>query len=492
MANPEPAYVREGRPFLYDATLTSSNGTTACAACHIFGDTDHLAWDLGNPDEEVVSNPLVFATTGLPNPAATFHPMKGPMTTQTLQDIIGKEPLHWRGDRDGLEEFNGAFEGLQGDDRQLTDEEMQRFEDFLATLHFPPNPFRNRDNTLPTDLPLPDQFSNGLFEGQGGLEPGDPMPNGDATRGLTLYRPPTVTTLGNLACSSCHSMPVGASADMELNDAQDQFVPIPPGPNGEHHLSLVINDGTTDSTMKVPQLRNLYEKRGFDTTHPESVVGFGYEHDGSMDSLTSFLMRLPFVLDNDQQISDLVAFLLAFSGSDLPEGSTDFTPGQLFEPPGPPSQDAHAAVGVQLTVTVANRDQPQIIQEIDELAALADTGAVALVAKAVRGGEARGYAYTGAGALQSDRSLEITTLGALRTETRTGEEVTLTVVSAGSETRIGIDRDQDGAFDRDEIDACSDPADPASTPETASCPIFEDGFESGDTSGWSVVVSDLS
>ena len=29
--------------------------------------------------------------------------MKGPMTTQTMQDIIGHEPLHWRGDRSGLE-----------------------------------------------------------------------------------------------------------------------------------------------------------------------------------------------------------------------------------------------------------------------------------------------------------------------------------------------------------------------------------------------------
>ena len=29
--------------------LTSSNGEAACASCHIFGDFDSLAWDLGNP-----------------------------------------------------------------------------------------------------------------------------------------------------------------------------------------------------------------------------------------------------------------------------------------------------------------------------------------------------------------------------------------------------------------------------------------------------------
>lgn len=57
MFNPEPASVVEGRVFLYDANLTSSNGEAACASCHIFGDLDHLAWNLGNPDDEMLENP---------------------------------------------------------------------------------------------------------------------------------------------------------------------------------------------------------------------------------------------------------------------------------------------------------------------------------------------------------------------------------------------------------------------------------------------------
>src|SRR6185369_16270637 len=56
--NPEPASVVQGRPFLYDAALTSSNGEAACASCHIFGDMDDLAWDLGNPDDVVKKNPI--------------------------------------------------------------------------------------------------------------------------------------------------------------------------------------------------------------------------------------------------------------------------------------------------------------------------------------------------------------------------------------------------------------------------------------------------
>src|SRR5204863_5388479 len=97
------------------------------------------------------------------NPAVTnnYHPIKGPMVTQTLQDIVGHEPFHWRGDRNGLEEFNPTFTELQGADEELSDADMQEFEDFLATIAFPPNRFRNFDNTLPRSVPLTGQVSLG-------------------------------------------------------------------------------------------------------------------------------------------------------------------------------------------------------------------------------------------------------------------------------------------------------------------------------------------
>src|SRR5262249_25480520 len=58
LPNPEPASVVEGRPMLYDATRFSGNGEASCASCHIFGDMDDLAWDLGNPDDAVKKNPI--------------------------------------------------------------------------------------------------------------------------------------------------------------------------------------------------------------------------------------------------------------------------------------------------------------------------------------------------------------------------------------------------------------------------------------------------
>lgn len=61
MYNPEPASVVKGRRFLYDASFTSSHGDSSCASCHIFGDFDSLAWDLGDPDITTVNNPGPFA-----------------------------------------------------------------------------------------------------------------------------------------------------------------------------------------------------------------------------------------------------------------------------------------------------------------------------------------------------------------------------------------------------------------------------------------------
>ena len=62
LPNPEPASVVQGRPLLYDANFSSANGEASCASCHIFGDKDELAWDLGNPDDPVTSNPIPRAS----------------------------------------------------------------------------------------------------------------------------------------------------------------------------------------------------------------------------------------------------------------------------------------------------------------------------------------------------------------------------------------------------------------------------------------------
>ncbi len=330
--------------------------------------TDRLAWDLGDPGGEMVGGRHPPAQPrrnipGLTTNFTDFHPMKGPMTTQTLQDIIGKEPHHWRGDRDGIEAFNGAFRSLLGDDVELTNSEMQEFEDYLATITIPPNPFRGLDNSLPTDLPLPGQVTGDRFGSAG-----QAMPNGNALRAFTnIYRPlARGIDRGAFACITCHTVPLGMGADTTAS--LTGFMPIDPGPRGEHHHALVSVDGSSQRNIKIPQLRTLYDKLGFDMTSARSRSGFGILHDGSVDGLSRFLSEGAFEPANNQEVADLVALMMAFSGSDFPG-----TP-ETFEPPGTPSLDAHAAVGKQVTRSAANSSST-----LDALIALADAGEVDLV-----------------------------------------------------------------------------------------------------------------
>jgi hypothetical protein len=416
---------------------------------------DRLAWDLGNPAGDMKSDD--DQNLGLFNPLAIqahfgdFHPMKGPMTTQTLQDIIGKEPFHWRGDQDGLEEFNPAFMGLLGDDAMLSDSEMQDLKDFLATLYFPPNPFRNIDNTLSTDLPLPGHYSDGRF-----TPPGTPLPNGNALNGLSFFSFPRVTFQG-LPCDTCHTLPVGVGTNQKMTGTTI-LGEIPPGPHGEtHHGLMGTQDVDSARDMKIPQFRNLYEKVGFEATQSSSRAGFGFAHDGAVDSLARFVSIPGIAVNSIQEVADLVAFLLSFSGSDLPPAQ-----GHAFEPVGPSGQDAHAAVGLQATlVDSGGQGETELISE---MLGLADRGVVGLVVKGTQDGLQRGYVYSGGQRFDSDLSLQNLPESQLLASAKTGSELTFTVVAKGTERRIGIDRDLDGAPDRDEIAACSDPADPGSLP----------------------------
>lgn len=441
--DPTPPNVRAGRRHLYNTHSTSGLGYVSCASCHVDAKMDRLAWDLGDPREHM--QPLIDLNLGFGFPGISngnfqpFHPMKGPMTTQTLQAIIEMEPLHWRGDRAGIEAFNGAFLGLQSNDTNLTPQEMAEFKALLASIRFPPNPFRNFDNSLPTNLPLPGHYRNGRFGNAG-----QPLPNGNAVAGMALYRSPTRRLDANaFACVTCHTLPTGAGPD--VTNVNGTFVPIPPGPNGERHLGLVANDGQTNISMKIPHLRNAYKKTGFDMTALESNAGFGYVHDGAIDSLERFVSVPLFTVQSDQEVADLVAFMLAIGGSELPEGQ----PPLSFEPPGPPSFDTHAAVGYQTTLRSQANPDPGQLTLINNMITQANNGKVGLIAKGRQAGLQRGYAYLGAGLWQSDRAAEQLSTAQLLAAAALGSELTFTVVVRGTQVRLGIDRDLDGCLDRD-------------------------------------------
>ena len=424
--NPEPASVVAGRPFLYDATLTSSNGEASCASCHIFGDFDSLAWDLGNPDDIVRPNPNPFRLGG----PGTFHPMKGPMTTQSLRGLANHGPMHWRGDRTGgsaggdpLDEslafkaFNVAFDGLLGRGGPLTDPQMQAFTDFILQVTYPPNPIRALDNSLTND----ERIGRNFF----------------------LHSDPSDSAF---PCNGCHV----------LDPAHGFF--------GTDGFSSFENE---PQLVKIPHLRNAYQKVGMFGMPPvqflnggdnastgDQVRGFGFLHDGSVDTLfrfhnaAVFNTTTPFGFPNpggfpDGSEGDILRrqvelFILAFDSNLAP------------------------VVGQQTTLSPTSVVGPVI----DLMIARAAGGECDVTVKGLLGGSARGWYRRADGLFQSDRNDEAPISDAtLRGQAAVaGQERTYTCVPPGSGIRVGVDRDEDGFFDRTELDQGSDPADPLSVP----------------------------
>ncbi len=406
--DPTPQVIRDGRPLLYSTHATSGLGQASCASCHIDGRMDQLAWDLGDPSGDMKSFNQTCISDG---PCVDWHPMKGPMSTQTLLGLVGTEPLHWRGDREDLGAFNGAFESLLGDDEQLTDEEMMQFDAFVTTLTFAPNPFRNMDGSLNTQLP------NGGNAAQGEVLFGGALGR-DTTKGQ------------GFSCIGCHALPTGTNSEI--------LAPLQAG-------------GITQNA-KTAQLRSVYDKVGFVASAVQpSNKGFGLIHDGSFDTLDNFLNF--FFNPTEQEALDLEAFLLSVSS------------------------DTHPAVGVQTTIGSNKPLDPDQAALIEQMINLASANVVGLVVKGVQDAIHRGYSYISGDQFQSDRAKETVTTDELLSGARLGSALTFTVVPAGSQVRIGIDRDEDGFFDRDELDAGSDPADPKSTPDNVcAADLNDDGI----------------
>jgi YVTN family beta-propeller protein len=391
--DPTPLAITQGRPFLYDAALSSGHGDASCASCHAFADLDQLAWDLGDPQGNYQNAP--------PNQQAGaflqgFHPMKGPMTTQTLRGLGDIGLMHWRADRANFAAFNGAFVSLMGRADSLSAGDMQAYDDFIRTVRFGPNPNRFLDRSLR-----------------------NPPVGPSAARGENEFM--NVPHDGFATCNQCHLVPTGTN---------DQVFP-----------NEVLLE---DQDIKVPQLRNLFEKNHMSRA-PGSVnrAGYGFTHDGAFDNLMNFL-RLPVFTFNggDPQRADVEAFLLAFDTGTAP------------------------AVGRRITLATANRDLAATTSLLDTLYARAGLGDCDLVVLGKAGGIRRGFLYDAVAAnFQPDRASEPRlSKAALRALAADGTELTWFGVPSGAGVRMALDRDRDTWFDRDELDAGTNPGDPTSNP----------------------------
>ena len=477
MFNPEPASITKGRPFLYDAASTSSHGDSACASCHIFGDFDSLAWDLGDPDD--IATPIPGPFTIDPaivaqltrNQPLIDHPLKGPMTTQSLRGMANHGPMHWRGDRTGgtdatrltvlasaqpdtgtfdeqvaFGKFNVAFAGLLGRSGPLTEAEMQSFTDFILQVTYPPNPIRNLDNSLtPDQMAGRDFFFSRTPEGQ--ELPSDTFHN----------------------CNGCHVLDPGGNAQFGV--AKPGFF----GSDGRYSFEA------ESQFFKVPHLRNLYQKVGMfgmdatfnpsDTSGLAAVLpppyndnsftgdqvrGFGFLHDGSIDTVfrfhggSLFAQRgatptapgnpggFPIITDPtdpvkaEQELTanitlrrQVEAFMLAFD-SNLPP-----------------------IVGQQATLTALG--SPDVQARLDLLEARAVAGECDLVVHGLLRGRQVGFLFDPPTGLFVPNRARGRALSDNRIrDLDYGDELTFTAVPRGNGRRIGLDHNLNGVLDGDE------------------------------------------
>jgi len=75
--------------------------------------------------------------------------------------------------------------------------------------------------------------------------------------------------------------------------------------------------------FKVPHLRNMYQKVGkfgsfgefgdSDEIVGDQIRGFGYLHDGSVDSIDTFLKSDGFIFENDKKRKQVADFIMAMN-----------------------------------------------------------------------------------------------------------------------------------------------------------------------------------
>lgn len=202
----------------------------------------------------------------------------------------------------------------------------------------------------------------------------------------------------------------------------------------------------------------------------DQIRGFGYLHDGSTDTLFRFFRASVFALfpplagfDNDGQRLDMEQFMLAFP--------SDLAPvvGQQVTDDGSLSADVTARVTL-----LRGRAGAAFVSKVLGGA----TTECDLVVKGVVSGEERGYLWNpGAGSYDSDRAAEagISQAALDAIADVPGQDLTYTCVPPGSGVRAALDRDLDGAFDADERDAGTDPANAGSIAGACSDGIDNDG-----------------
>ncbi len=237
---------------------------------------------------------------------------------------------------------------------------------------------------------------------------------GDPVRGQHLFNT-LPSMVGGLTCADCHgdNRPIGG---------------------------LVVAGGALglSQSFRAPSLHLAHERAGFDPGSNAGRRGFGYGHDGSISSVRAYLSLPRFSLSEQERL-DLEAYVHCFG------------------------TDTFAGVGAQCTIGGPAGSAQSA--RFGELVAIATDGHAELVVTGRLDGVRRGFLLNPAtGRFDSDRAGESIGIAGLRNLADANQPLTATLVPIGSGERLALDRDQDGVFNTDETDVCTNPADPVATP----------------------------
>lgn len=420
--DPQPRSVSLGRRHLYEARPDAGhgNGRMACATCHVFGHADGIAWDLGDPAGSL-SNYYPDILTGIGSypgqlvvapSTAMVHPLKGPMVTQSLRGLMGREQkddltLHWRGERRTIHTFDAAFRSLLGG-TGIARREVQEFASFVRSLRYAPNPYQPKDR---------------VYVGEAAA--------GAAVYGMTpTFQGKAYNHPGGEACIDCHNGDFFGA---------DDFTGSRP----------VASAGSFNQVFQTAQLRMLYEKDFRD------LAGFGALHDGAVDGVRGFMdFHVPnggpatFSQLTDADKDAISAFTHAWDHGIAPLVGAQFTwqPAQL------------TAGDAFLDLAEAQARPPQAnVDLILKGFRLAPDGTLLRRGAWYRqdpGSGNWGYLFDTGDFV--DRAVVKAVVGL-------GVAVfTFTAVPPGTGERLGIDRDEDGLYDFQETLRGTDPAQPDS------------------------------
>jgi hypothetical protein len=184
--------------------------------------------------------------------------------------------------------------------------------------------------------------------------------------------------------------------------------------------------------MKVPHLRNVYQKLSFNNTPgAQTIGGFGITHDGSDSTLFAFLGRNPFGLfkNDTTRKSNLSSFVQCFDTGMAP------------------------AVGYTRTLVAANVTLTTVSNDWAVLESQAVGGTnIDLIVKGTIDGRRCGLLYQpGPGNYKPDTvSLPTFTRAQLTAKIQAGDTLSIMGVPPGSGQRMGIDRNLNGVLDADE------------------------------------------